>query len=316
VIERPVCDSLVLIDRDVLADPQTDPAEHLADAFSFNSWLAERWVSRLGLSKARDLARAQNRRAGLTLRVNTLRTTIEAVRDMLIGDGVDAAYVRGHVPLLRVLEGDALNSKAMQLGLIQPQDPWSASVVGKLNLKAGMTVLDRCACPGTKTTQIVECLGDRGVVLAVDTAPEGLERVLDSVRRMGGHIVRGILAEDLPTTLIDAGPIDRVLADVPCSNSGVLARRPEARWRLDGESVAEQSRIQRELLMDAINWVAPGGKVVYSTCSIEPEENEQVVQYAIHRRRGQVRLANEKTTLPSLEDDHDGGYWALLERVR
>ena len=316
VIERPVCESLVLLDRDVLADPQTEPAEHLADAYSFNSWLAARWVDRLGLPQARELARAQNRRASLTLRVNTLRTTIEAVRDMLIGDGVDAAYVRGHVPLLRVLEGDALNSKAMQLGLIQPQDPWSASVVGKLHVKPGMTVLDRCAAPGTKTSQIVELMEDRGTIFAVDVAPEGLERITTNVRRMGGHIVRSILAEDLPKTLMDASSIDRALADVPCSNSGVLARRPEARWRIDAESLAELNRTQRELLMDALNWVAPGGKVVYSTCSIEPEENDQVVQYAIHRRRGQVRLLEEKATLPSLRDDHDGGYWAILERVR
>jgi 16S rRNA (cytosine967-C5)-methyltransferase len=316
LIERPGSENVAVIDRDVLADPKQSPGEFLADAYSFEPWLADRWVQRFGLDKARQIARAQNRRPRMVIRVNTLRTTPEAVIEMLAGEGVQAAPVRPGLPLLRVLDGDPLAGKAMMQGLIQPQDPWAASIVPKLSLRAGMTVLDRCAAPGTKTTQMVEIMQNKGVVLAVGQDDEDLERIMTSTRRLGGHIVRTVLADQVPAELIKIEKIDAALVDAPCSNSGVLARRPEARWRMSAESLARLAGEQRDLLMDAINWVAPGGKILYATCSIEPEENDQVVRYAVGRRHGQVRLVDEKLTLPSESDDHDGGYWALLDRVR
>ncbi|MDD4889179.1 MAG: transcription antitermination factor NusB, partial [Phycisphaerae bacterium] len=238
VIERPTANGFALIDRDVFADPKESPGEYLADAYSFDSWVAGRWVERFGLDDARRLARAQNRRPGLTLRVNTLRIDVANVQQMLEGDGVRTVPVRPGLTLLRVLEGEPLSSKAMMMGLIQPQDPWAASVAAKLDVKAGMTVLDRCAAPGTKTNQLVELMGDKGLIVAVDDNPHGLERVLTGSRRMGGHIVRAVAAADMPAEMLKIGPVDRALVDVPCSNSGVLARRPEARWRLGAESMA------------------------------------------------------------------------------
>lgn len=316
VIERPGSENVVVMDRDVLADPQESPGEYIADAYSFDGWLAGRWVQRFGLEKTRTLARAQNRRTKMTLRVNTLRITPEAAMQTLAGEGVQTELIRPGLPLLRVLDGDPLTGKAMRMGLIQPQDAWAASVVPKLGLRPGMTVLDRCAAPGTKCTQIVEIMQDKGLVLAVDVDAEDMDRIRSNSHRLGGHIVRTVLADRVPEELIKLDKIERALVDAPCSNSGVLARRPEARWRIGPDTLAELTGQQRELLMDAINWVSPGGKVLYSTCSIEPEENEQVVRYTLGRRHGQVRLLDEKLTMPSEQDDHDGGYWALLERVR
>jgi len=321
VIELPGASGFVVVGRDVLADPKASPADHLADAFSLPSWLAARWIERFKPGRAVEVARAQNRRPGLSLRVNTLLTDAAKVRDLLEAEGVQTApLAQGLTPMLRVTGGDALGSRALRDGLVQPQDALSARVVEQLGLKGGMTVLDRCAAPGTKTTQIAAMMGDRGTVLAVDVSKAGLDRVHANARRMGCHIVHTMLAADMPARLVDLaadiGRIDRVLIDAPCSNSGVLARRPEARWRLSAESIHRQVAIQRELLMDGLNWLAPGGKCVYSTCSIEPEEDEQVVQYAVGKRHGQARLLSERLTLPSLRDDHDGGYWAILERVR
>lgn len=315
-IESPVSQSVTVLDRDVFADPDASPGDWLADAYSFEPWLAGRWVERLGMPKARELARAQNRRAGMVVRVNTLRTDLPNAQQMLEAEGLRIEPTRSTLPLLRVLEGDVLASRAMTLGLLQPQDPWAASVVAQLDLRPGLTVLDRCAAPGTKTTQMIELMRNQGLIIAVDPEQDRLDALLTNVRRLGGHIVRAVRAEAMPAELLAVAPVDRALVDVPCSNSGVLARRPEARWRINAEALGELAGQQRDLLMDAINWVAPGGKIVYSTCSIEPEENAQVVEYAVKRRHGQVRLVSEKLTLPSLAQDHDGGYWALLERVR
>ncbi len=316
LIERVGSDTRVLMDRDVFASPNESPGEYLADAFSLDGWSAGRWVERFGLSQACELARAQNRRAGLTVRVNSLRSDLENVRTMLAAEGVTVRLAGSRVPMLRVLDGDALGGKAMMMGLVQPQDPWTATIALQLDVRPGQTVLDRCAAPGTKTVQLAELMQDRGCIFAVDVNEEGLDRVHSAARRMGCHIVHTLPVARMPERLIQAGRIDRVLVDAPCSNSGVLARRPEARWRLGPEALDQLVRDQRDLLMDGLNWVVPGGKLVYATCSIEPEENEQVVEYAVKRRRGDCRLLSDRLTLPSLSDDHDGGYWAVIERVR
>ncbi|MCG3178228.1 MAG: Ribosomal RNA small subunit methyltransferase B [Phycisphaerae bacterium] len=310
-------DGYAVLDRDIFAPPKSQPGQWLADAYSFPPWLTARWVKQWGLERALSVARAQNRRPGMTVRINTLRVTPEETVRLLSADNVEAEPVAPGSSLLRIRAGDALASRCLREGLIQPQDATAAAVVEQMALRPGLNVLDRCAAPGTKTTQIVERMNDAGRVWAVDVSPADLDRITTNCKRMGCHIVTSLAADNMPETLLEAEPVSRVLVDAPCSNSGVLARRPEARWRLDSaDSLSDLTRLQRELLMDGLNWVAVHGLLVYSTCSLEPEENEGVVKHAIARRQGQVRLVRDKLTLPSLERDFDGGYWAVLERVR
>lgn len=316
VIELPGEGRWVALDRDVLPDPGDKPADHLADAFSFTPWLTERWIERFGPDQAREIARAQNRRPAMTVRVNHLLVDPESVRKLLADEGVTARPTHPGSGLLVVEEGDVLATRAMREGMLQPQDAWSAGVVERLRLKAGMKVLDRCAAPGTKTIQMAELMRDNGQVLATDISAEGLERVAQACRRMHVRCVRTFPTEELPQRMLAEGFVDRVLVDAPCSNTGVLARRVEARWRIGAGPLADHAKLQRELLSDALNWLVPGGRAVYSTCSIEPEENQEVVKSCLGRRKGDCRLLEEKQTLPSLKDDHDGGYWAVIERVR
>jgi 16S rRNA (cytosine967-C5)-methyltransferase len=183
--------------------------------------------------------------------------------------------------------------------------------VNLLSPRAGETILDLCAAPGAKTTHLAERMGNEGTVIATDIRAERLRRVEDNCRRLGISIVRPTLVsgsgEDLPI-----GPFDAVLVDVPCSNTGVLGKRPEARWRIDASEIAELSHQQRALLVMACLRLKPGGRVVYSTCSIEPEENEAIVRNVLETHP-EMTLIDERHHSPGRPAD--GGYQALLQRA-
>jgi 16S rRNA (cytosine967-C5)-methyltransferase len=203
-------------------------------------------------------------------------------------------------------------------GVAQAQDPTAASVVPHVGAQPGERVLDRCAGLGTKTLQLRDAVGDSGHVVAMDPAQvrcRGLQRLLDE-RKIANVAVRcsAWLADmsDGPTS-----EFDRVLADVPCSNSGVLARRPEARYAQGAQSLRSLARLQDQILTDAAGAVKPGGTLVYSTCSVWPEENRQRVDTFL-KQHSEYELVEDRSTLPSLDADptryRDGGYWALLRR--
>jgi 16S rRNA (cytosine967-C5)-methyltransferase len=209
-------------------------------------------------------------------------------------------------------------------GVAQVQDPTAAAVAGFVKAEPGQTVLDRCAGLGTKTLQLHEAVGEQGRVVAMDPAEQrcaGLKQLLER-RQINNVEVHGAawlrdVAGAQPETF------DRVLADVPCSNSGVLARRPEARYHQSPENLKSLAKLQDEILADTAPFVKPGGLLVYSTCSVWPEENRQRVD-AFLKRHPNFMLLVDRDTLPSLVTDltappapekyRDGGYVAVLGR--
>ena len=158
---------------------------------------------------------------------------------------------------------------------MQPQDPTATAVAMAANPKAGQTVLDFCAAPGTKTTLLAELMGNSGSITAPDVSREKLQRIESNCERMGVTIVKTDLAERVGQLV--PGSFDLVLADVPCSNTGVLARRAEVRWRFDSQTLSQIVKDQQFLAGAAAMFVRPGGRLGYSTCSIQREENSQVV---------------------------------------
>jgi len=304
------------IDRAVFPDPQKAPAAYLSAAYSLPLELIERWIGRLGSAQAAcEIAMQANLRAPVIMRVNRLKGDIQTALDSLSADGVKAeAHENGQSVVLP--QHRPLSSlKAFTEGLLQPQDPSATDVVPAADPKCGMKVLDFCAAPGTKTTHLAERMHNTGSITAVDTTEEKLQRIKDNCRRMGVAIVETLLADAVGT--LKPQSFDLVLADVPCSNTGVLARRAEARWRFDTDSLRKLARDQQQILLAASNFVKPGGKLVYSTCSIEPEECEEVTRWFLASGTG-FKLLGEKITLPGGAADptrwHDGGYWAVLAR--
>jgi len=299
--------------RDIFCDPKSRPAEYLAEAYSLPIELAERWLSRFDLRRCMAIASHSYSRPPLICRVNRLRGGVESAIASLADDGINA---RQHENAASVILESAENLTSLQAfadGLIQPQDATATAVVAAAEVRPGMRVLDFCAAPGTKTTHLAERMENRGTIIASDVSNEKIRRIEDNCRRMGVDIVQTISAEQVGS--LDPRSFDLVLADVPCSNTGVLARRPEARWRFNAEGLSQLVQDQQFLAEAAGQFVAPGGQLIYSTCSIEPEEGSHVAT-SLAKRAEHLRLASEKLTIPAGEDSptqwHDGGYVAIF----
>jgi 16S rRNA (cytosine967-C5)-methyltransferase len=203
-------------------------------------------------------------------------------------------------------------------GLAQVQDPTAAGVVLQLPLSAGQVVLDRCAGLGTKTLQLRDGVGATGRVVAVDPAAprcEGLRQLLAKRQIPNIDVHTAAWLADLASVI--PSPVDAILADVPCSNSGVLARRPEARYAQAPAALESLARLQDRILDDSAPFLRAGGHLLYSTCSVWPEENRHRVD-AFLARHADFELLRDQFTLPSFDSDparyRDGGYWALLRR--
>ena len=260
--------------------PPRDPIDALATRCSFPTWLAERWVARYGREDAEALMRALNERPPLTLRTNTLRITRDALARRLETEEGLAWRTTPLAPEgLVVGPGGAPGEwRAFADGSCAVQDEASMLVARLLAPEPGSTVADVCAAPGTKTTHLAELMGDRGRVLAFDRDPARLTRVREAAARLGITIID---TRDGPVEALAPGfctACDRVLVDAPCSNLGVLRRNPEVKWRRQPSDLLLGSRRQSEILATAATMVKPGGRLVYATCSLEPEENEAVVR--------------------------------------
>jgi len=186
------------------------------------------------------------------------------------------------------------------------QDEASQLVPLMVDAQPGERILDLCAAPGTKTAQLAQDVAPGGHVFAFDIDERRRPRIAENVARLGLDPLVTILSRRE-----DAPPVDAVLADVPCSNTGVLARRLEVRRRITPAAIAALADMQRAILRQAFEHARPGGRVVYATCSIEPEENRAVVDAVLAARAGAL-LVRDQLTLPRAEA-HDGGYVAVLQ---
>lgn len=292
----------------VFADPAGEWTTFASQAFSFPEWLVKGWGERYGKNDAAALMDWFNGVGRMVLRVNLLKTTREVLLGAILNEGVRAR--NGEHPRSIVLEETTRVDRlpGFREGWFSVQDESAMCGVDLLAPQPGERILDLCAAPGGKTTYIGELMEDRGKVVAADIRPERLERVDENVRRLGLNCVETCVVEEDPKRLTFSG-FEGALVDVPCSNTGVLGKRPEARWRVDPESLQELTGIQRGLLKGALRCVKPGGRVVYSTCSIEGAENEKLVE-SVLRTEPRWRLEKSQSFFPGRPGD--GGYQALL----
>lgn len=299
------------LSRPVLPDPATHAVEYLAAGFSLPRWLARRWRERFAWEECLRLGFWFAGPAPLWLRCNPLRTDREQCLAQLREAGI-AAEPGSHPQAIRLLEHAVVRDlPGYAAGWFAVQDESAMRVASAVAPQPGQRVLDLCAAPGGKTTHLAELMGNQGEIVACDIDDRRLRTVAELCERLGITIVRPQRLAAQGATAPPPGPFDAVLVDVPCSNTGVLGRRPEVRWRLHPEDFPRLIRLQGQLLHQACERVRPGGVVVYSTCSIEPEENRQLVQAALRELPG-FTLEAEEERLPGLPAD--GGYWARLRR--
>ena len=260
--------------------PPRDPVDALATRLSFPTWLAARWMARLGAAEAEALMRSLNERPAVTLRANTLRGTREALVQRLRAEESLAAMPTRHAPEGLVVEpGGAPGAwRAFAEGACVAQDEASMLIGHLLAPAPGELVADVCAAPGTKTTHLAQLMDNRGRILAFDPQPARLARVDETAARLGVTIVEttGGTVEALAPRWPAA--CDAVLVDAPCSNLGVVRRNPEVKWRRAEADIPASAAQQSPILAAAATMVKPGGRLVYATCSLEPEENDEIAR--------------------------------------
>jgi len=263
-----------------------DPVDALATRCSFPTWLAQRWVARYGVEDAQALMQALNARPPLTLRTNTLEITREALAARL-RDGRRPSTPTVHAPEGLVVAAGAGPPAAwpeFREGLFAIQDEAAMLVSRLLAPVPGETVADACAAPGGKTTHLAQLMENRGRVLALDPQPERLARVAEAATRLGTSIVETLGGTVEARAHEHAAGCDAVLVDAPCSNLGVVRRNPEVKWRRRPEDLPGSAARQRAILAAAATMVRPDGRLVYATCSLEPEENDDVVRAFLEAR--------------------------------
>jgi 16S rRNA (cytosine967-C5)-methyltransferase len=264
------------------ADPlqlPMEPIERLGVLHSFPDWMIQMWVEQLGIEETEQLCEWLNHSPAIDLRVNPRRTSIEEVEAAMQVAGVDVRRVPLLPQALRVLGGTGTIQKlpGFNEGWWTVQDSSAQLVSHLLDPQVGEVVIDACAAPGGKTTHIAELIGDEGKIWACDRAASRLRKLRENTQRLQLRSIQ-ICTGDSRNFSQFTNSADRVLLDAPCSGLGTLHRRPDIRWRVTPATVQELSVLQRELLERASTWVKPGGTLVYATCTLHPQENEDVIQ--------------------------------------
>ena len=300
-------------ERATLPLPTSPPIDVLSIALSHPRWLAARWLTRHGFDAAAAWAAFDNSPAPLTLRVNTLTTTTASLIADLAAAGVTAERARFAPHALIVTSGNPLLTPLAHTGAFVVQDEASQLVGEFVGASAGERVLDACASPGGKTTQMAARMEGRGTIVAADVRGRRVSLRARTVAESGarnGHVVQAN-ARAAPAF---RDVFDAVLIDAPCSGLGTIRRDPDVRWRRSEADLAVFAGAQQEMLGRLAEVVRPGGRIVYSTCSSEPEENRAVVAafLAAHPQFSRATPAHfaDKPELAALLDE-DGALQTL-----
>jgi len=269
--------SLSRTPREALPLPHADtPLDYLEISLSHPRWLASRWIDRFGVADAEAWARFNNAHAPLTLRVNHLKTNAEDLSRALLEHGVEVSAARFAPDALVVTSGNPLRTPLAHTGQFFVQDEASQLVALLAAPQPGDTILDACASPGGKTTAMAAAAGDRAHVFAADVRSARMQLLHETVASSGARSVR-LLQANLEEGLPFRDTFDVVFVDAPCSGLGTLRRDPDIRWRRREADLARFRAAQVTMIRNAAAVVKPGGRLIYSTCSSEPEENDQVV---------------------------------------
>jgi 16S rRNA (cytosine967-C5)-methyltransferase len=306
-------------------DHETDPVQYLSIMYSHPSWMVKRWVDRYGLYETEQLLSANNERPTIVVRANTLKITADELVKLFEERNIRNTRSKYLENFIKVghLSG-IYNLDLFEKGYFSVQDESSGLVVKLLDPKPGETVIDLCSAPGGKTTFIGELMKNQGKIIAVDKYEHRLNLVKQSCERLGVENVEFIPKDALE---VDVEPADKVLVDAPCSGLGVIQKKPDIKWQRELSDIRNLAKTQIELLEKASKLVKNGGVIVYSTCTIEPEENIEVVKEFLSRHP-EFKIDDARNYLPSdivngegcmetypHKHDMDGGFAVRLIKV-
>ncbi len=275
------------------------------------------WLQTLGSKELGDKweseIHALNEEAEVVLRVNTLKTTRERLKNILQADGIGTYLVKGYPDAL-VLEArqNVFRHPSFKEGLFEVQDASSQLVAAALQVEPGMRVIDACAGAGGKSLHLAALMGNKGKVISMDVEEWKLQQAKLRARRNGVSIFEPKVIEGTKTIKRLKESADRLLLDVPCSGLGVLRRNPDTKWKLSPESIQKVQETQQEILQSYPSMLKKGGQLVYATCSILPSENEEQVSKFLASEAGKDFELLEDRKVLAQESGFDGFYIARL----
>ncbi|MDP1994532.1 MAG: 16S rRNA (cytosine(967)-C(5))-methyltransferase RsmB [Ignavibacteria bacterium] len=285
-------------------DPQQDEIGYLSTYYSHPTWIIKRWLPRFGRAATEALLAANNERPVLTLRVNSKKVSLQDFENLLCS--VNLKFVKGRYYPEFVKLTNLSNITQWQYfteGYFNVQDESASLACRLLNVKPGMRVLDLCAAPGGKSAYLANLMEDQGEIVALDKYEARLSMVEKSLQRLAITSVKTVAidANDFETDNL----FDAILADVPCSGMGTLCKKPDIKWKKDLLDIRKLTETQFRLLKKASTLVKVGGAIVYSTCTIEPEENYEIVKKFLDENHN-FSLENAQHFVPLETVDENG----------
>lgn len=260
-------------------DEISDPIEKLSIESSHPEWLVSRFIEMYGYDQTAAMLQENNIPPHQTVRVNVTKKSVDEVLALLQNEGIEARQSDVIPECLYILSGQASRTKAFKEGLITIQDESSMMPANVLDPKPGWRILDMCAAPGGKTTHLAEKMNNEGAILATDLHPHKLDLIEENVARLGLSIVETAPIDGRKAPqFFKAESFDAVLVDAPCSGLGVMRRKPDIKYTKREEDFHSLHDIQLELLHSAATVLKKGGRLVYSTCTVNKEENEKTVE--------------------------------------
>ncbi|MFQ5822923.1 MAG: 16S rRNA (cytosine(967)-C(5))-methyltransferase RsmB [bacterium] len=285
-----------------------DPISALAVHYSHPAWMVQRWLKRFGLKETKQLCQYNNCRPAISLRVNLRKTSQEALLKIFENLGIQALPSKYFPDFIKIFKPQNLTQLApFNEGLFTIQDESTAIPCLLLAPQKGEIILDLCAAPGGKAGYLTNLTKNTSKVLAVDINPKRMNLLMKNIKRLELTSILPIIANG---TNFYCRNVDKILLDAPCSGLGVLAKRADLRWKRKLEDILNIKQLQKSLIQNASKLLKRGGVLVYSTCTLEPEENEEVVEEFLDNNKD-FKLDNDSTLLNE-EFMNSKGYWTSL----
>lgn len=295
-----------------LPDRSEDEVAYLSVKYSYAPWIVELWLDHYSTDFVEELMKAGNVTPPMTVRLNWLKVMKQDLIKKLEAKHFRVEEGRICQNALNVTGSRLLDTELYKLGMFTPQDESSMLVAEKLDPKHGETVMDVCAAPGGKTTAIAERMNNTGRIIASDIYRRKLDLIDKEARRLG---ITNIETRSWDATRVDSSMIqkaDRVLVDAPCSGLGVVRRKPEIKYKELTEEMELLPKKQLAILSASSGYVKPGGRLVYSTCTVNPRENERVVEVFLKKNPAFSKI--ERTLLLPNVNGTDGFFICVMER--
>jgi 16S rRNA (cytosine967-C5)-methyltransferase len=288
-------------------DKINDNVKRLSVETSHPEWLLKRWINQYGFERAEKTARANLSGPVHSLRVNTARTSVKDVRESLTAEGLEVEDSPLLKEALRLKKGSVINTKAFKQGYVSVQDEGSMLVSHAVDPQPGEKILDACAAPGGKSAHMAERMNNEGEIVSIDIHDHKVKLIKEQQKRLNLSVIQGETADARKLhEKFSPETFDKILVDAPCSGLGVIQRKPDLKWSKQEDDILRLSSIQEAIVQSVWPLLKKGGRLVYSTCTIDVEENDQLISRFVDSNEDADFDLQLKDRLPAVISEING----------